>query len=189
MQNCSRDVAGVGYALREIVNHHGSKTGMNQEMPIWRRTIPESRDKAQSKMLTWVVGVLLMFGAFAPLIAAARLSLPLWPLGRPFLFSAAFAALVLALRAATPAASAIGFLICFILAQAPAEWSRYTPGAVARPLWPALISSFYSHLCGDEIRSSEEGKSGALRVATRPARLTDCGEPGSCRLVCRGWPL
>ncbi|RZU39824.1 DUF92 domain-containing protein [Edaphobacter modestus] len=115
---------------------------MNQEMPIWRRTIPESRDKAQSKMLTWVVGVLLMFGAFAPLIAAAKLSLPLWPLGRPFLFSAAFAALVLALRAATPAASAIGFLICFILAQAPAEWSRYTPGAVARPLWPALLVVF-----------------------------------------------
>lgn len=118
------------------------KPGMNQEMPRWRRTIPERRDKIQSKALTWVVGVVLGLGALAPPVAAVKLSLPLWPLGRPLLFSGVFAVLVLALRAATPAAAAIGFLVCFILAQSPAAWSPYTSDGSSHPLLAALIAVF-----------------------------------------------
>lgn len=95
-----------------------------KEMPP-RKVISEVRDKAQSKALVRIVGVLLLLGALGPPLAAIRLSLPLWPMGRPLLLSAGFAALVLVLRAATPAAAALGFLVCFILAQSPAAWSRY----------------------------------------------------------------
>lgn len=111
-------------------------------MHAWRKAIPEIRDRAQSKTLTWVVGLLLLAGALAPPLGAARLSLPLWPLGRPLLLSVGFAALVLVLRAATPAASAIGLLICFILAQSPAAWSRYTYDTTEHWLLAALMTLF-----------------------------------------------
>lgn len=108
----------------------------------WRKAIPEERDRAQSRTLTWVVGLLLLTGALALPLGAARLSLPLWPLGRPLLLSLGFAALVLFLRAATPAASALGFLICFILAQSPAAWSRYTLDTTPHWLLAALMALF-----------------------------------------------
>jgi len=113
----------------------------NKEMPP-RKAIPEVRDRAQSKVLVWIVGVLLLLRALAPPLAAARLSLPLWPISRPLLLSAGFAALVLALRAATPAAAGLGFLVCFILAQSPAAWSRYTGDRQEHWLLAALMMVF-----------------------------------------------
>jgi uncharacterized protein (TIGR00297 family) len=107
-----------------------------------RKVISEIRDRTQSKVLVWIVGVLLLLGALAPPLAAARLSLPLWPIGRPLLLSAGFAALVLALRAATPAAAGLGFLVCFILAQSPAAWSRYTGDRQEHWLLAALMMVF-----------------------------------------------
>lgn len=118
------------------------KPGTNEEMPGWQKAIPETRDKAQSTALTWIVGALLLGGAVVPRIAAARLSLPLWPIGSALLSSAVFVAIVLALRAATPAASAIGFLVCFLLVQSPAEWRRYTSDPVNHPLLAALAAVF-----------------------------------------------
>jgi uncharacterized protein (TIGR00297 family) len=111
-------------------------------MQVWRKAIPEARDKAQSRALTWAVGLLLLAGALALPLGTARLGLPLWPLGRPLLLSVAFAAVVLVLRAATPAASAIGLLICFILAEAPAAWSHYTYDTTEHRLLAALIALF-----------------------------------------------
>jgi uncharacterized protein (TIGR00297 family) len=111
-------------------------------MQGWRKAIPEARDRAQSKALTWTVSAILLLAALALPIAAVKLSLPLWPMARPLLMSAGFAALVLALRAATPAASAIGFLICFVLAQSPGAWSRYTSDTTDYWLMAALITLF-----------------------------------------------
>jgi uncharacterized protein (TIGR00297 family) len=109
-----------------------------------RKVISEVRDRTQSKGLVWIVGVLLLLGALGPPLAAIRLSLPLWPTGRPLLLSAGFAALVLALRAATPAAAALGFLVCFILAQSPSVWSSYTYTADRQEHWllAALVMVF-----------------------------------------------
>jgi len=115
---------------------------MNQEMTHGRKAIPEERDRAQSKALVWTVGALLLLGALAPPMAAVKLSLPLWPMGGPLLFSAGFAVLVLALRAATPAAAALGFLICFLLAQSPVAWSRYSPDGTPHSLVAALVAVF-----------------------------------------------
>lgn len=117
------------------------KPNNDKEMPP-RKVIPEVRDRAQSKVLVWIVGVLLLLGALAPPLAAAWLSLPLWPIGRPLLLSAGFAALVLVLRAATPTAAGLGFLVCFILAQSPAAWSRYTGDRQGHWLLAALMMVF-----------------------------------------------
>lgn len=106
------------------------------------KSIPEARDRAQSSALVWIAGILLLLGALVPPLAAIHLSLPLWPIAKPLLFSAGFAALVYALRAATPMASVVGFLICFILAQAPAVWSPYTPDPTPHPLLPAFVALF-----------------------------------------------
>jgi uncharacterized protein (TIGR00297 family) len=111
-------------------------------MRDWRKSIPEERDRAQSKALTWIAGLLLLAGALAPPLGAARLGMPLWPLGRPLLLSVLFATVVLTLRAATPAASAIGMLVCFILAEAPAPWSRFTYDPTEHWLLAALIALF-----------------------------------------------
>jgi uncharacterized protein (TIGR00297 family) len=111
-------------------------------MQVWRKAIPETRDRVQSKMLTWVVGVLLLAGALAVPLGTARLGLPLWPIGRPLLLSVGFAAAVLLLRAATPAASAIGLLICFILAESPAAWSRFAYDSTGHHLLAALLALF-----------------------------------------------
>lgn len=111
-------------------------------MNLWRKPISEARDKAQSKALVWIVGALLLLAALVPPLSALRLSLPLWPLAKPLLLSAAFTGLVYGLRAATPAASALGFLICFLLAQSPGIWSRYGQDAGSHPLLPALLALF-----------------------------------------------
>ncbi len=115
---------------------------MEEEMPRHRKPIPEARDRAQARALAWIVGLLLLAGALAPPFAAVRLSLPLWPIAKPLLFSIGFAAIVYALRAATPMAALLGLLICFILGQSPAVWSRYLPDSRPHLLIPAFVALF-----------------------------------------------
>lgn len=83
-----------------------------------------------------------MLGAVLPLWATLRLSLPLWPLAMPLILSAAFAGVVYLVRAATLGATAMGFLICFILAQSPLVWSRYIPDRGPHRLIGALLTVF-----------------------------------------------
>lgn len=96
----------------------------------------------QSRVLLWVAAPLLVWSALAPPLGAVRLGVPLWPLAAPLLFSAGFAVLVRAVRAATTAASVVGFLICFILAQSPEIWARYS--SYPKPSLPmmALVAVF-----------------------------------------------
>jgi len=98
-----------------------------EELEHWRKAIPKARDREQSRILVWIVGTLLIAGAVTPPLATLKLGLPLWSLATPFVFSAGFAILVYALRAATPGASILGFLICFILTQSPEAWTPYSP--------------------------------------------------------------
>ncbi|WP_035350240.1 DUF92 domain-containing protein [Edaphobacter aggregans] len=115
---------------------------MTGEFDGWHKTIAKDKDRLQSSILAWVVGILLVLAAVAPPVGALKLGLPLWPLARPLLFSAGFALLVWLLRAATTAASFMGFLICFILAQSPEVWTRYSAYPVPRPAVAALVAVF-----------------------------------------------
>jgi uncharacterized protein (TIGR00297 family) len=96
----------------------GEMTG-EEEVRVWRKAIPEGRDRVQSRVLVWVVGCLLVWIAFDVL----RNDYSLWR-DVPFLHeyvlvsigvSVGFAVLVRALRAATTAASLFGGMICLIL--------------------------------------------------------------------------
>ena len=110
-----------------------------------QRDLPEAPggiSKTQSRMLLWLCVPLLALAALVPPTAALKLGLPLWPLSLPFLFSAGFAAVVWILRAATPAACIIGFLICFVLAQSPDVWNRYSPYPASHSALAALVAVF-----------------------------------------------
>ncbi len=108
----------------------------------WNHTISPIRDHAQSRALTWIVGLLLAAAAAAPPIAALKLGLPLWPLGLPLVASFIFGAVVLTLRAATPGGVALGMLICFLLTQSPQVWTGFSTFPIERPALPALIGVF-----------------------------------------------
>ncbi|WP_263365208.1 DUF92 domain-containing protein [Edaphobacter bradus] len=111
-------------------------------MEVWNKAIPRARDGRQSAALTWVVGLLLALAAAAPPIAALKLGLPLWSLSGPLLLSSLFAALVWGLRAATPGGTAMGWAVCFLLAQSSEVWTRFSSLPVLRPAFPALIVLF-----------------------------------------------
>lgn len=92
---------------------------MGEEMSgeVWRKAIPQERDRAQSRVLVGVVGVLLVGAAVIPAVEAVRLGYSLRPFGMSLLLSFGFAVLVWVLRAATAPAVVMGFMVCFILAR------------------------------------------------------------------------
>jgi uncharacterized protein (TIGR00297 family) len=108
----------------------------------WRKAIPIKRDRRQSQILSWSMGLLLVLAAIMPLIGAWKLGLPLWPMRGPLLFSSIFAAAVWGLRAATPAGVAMGWMVCFILAQSPQIWTPFSPMPVSSAAVPALLMLF-----------------------------------------------
>lgn len=110
-------------------------------MEKWGKAISRERDRRQSRVLAWGMGVLLALAACAPAVVALKLGLPLRPLAGPLVFSCAFAALVWGLRAATAGGVATGWLVCFLLAQSREVWTRFSP-LPAREAIPALIALF-----------------------------------------------
>jgi uncharacterized protein (TIGR00297 family) len=93
----------------------------------WRKAIPESRDRLQSKMLVWVVGILLGFSTSLPLISLVVLTsfaMPRryhayphqeWLWIAPWIVSLTFGLLVWAVRAATLGGVFCGMSICLLV--------------------------------------------------------------------------
>lgn len=90
----------------------------------WRKAIPEKRDWLQSRVLVWVVGVLLALETVGVMQqgyfiwgeqGAREHMLPVEIIG----ISVAFACLVLSLRAATVAGALFGGMISFTLLMEP----------------------------------------------------------------------
>ena len=115
---------------------------MDEESQQEQARVLNRRFQTQSRTLLWVSVPLLALAALVPPTAARKLGLPLWSLRAPLLFSAGFALLVWILRAATPAACTIGFLICFALAQSPEVWNRYSPYPASHSALAALVAVF-----------------------------------------------
>lgn len=111
-------------------------------MPGARTKIPAERDRWQSHALVGVVASLLTVAATAPVVLEFHGVGSLRPLIAPLLWSAAFALLVWLLRAATAAAAAVGFLVCFILSREPVVWAASSPVPVFHPAIPALVAVF-----------------------------------------------
>ena len=83
-------------------------------MAEWRKVIPESRDRLQSRVLVWVVGLALL----VPLLTILNMAIHspettgTWVL-RSAVVTLTFGVLVWALRAATPMAAILGSIVCF----------------------------------------------------------------------------
>lgn len=89
---------------------------MGEEMGIWRKTIPVARDRRQSKVLAWVVGMLLAALCFQTALFAYALAerFPGFVWGVVGI-SLGFAMVAWGLRAATPAGAACGGMVCLLL--------------------------------------------------------------------------
>jgi len=134
------------------------------------------------------VGLLLLAGALALPLGTLRLGLPLWPMGRPLLLSLVFAAVVFVLRAATLAASAIGLLICFVLAEAPAAWSRFTYDPTEHWLVAALLVIFVLTFAATKYgrkKKEERGLSESKRGRSASQIVANLGVAGLFAAV--GW--
>lgn len=90
--------------------------GEMHDETVWQKTIPKDRDRMQSRLLEWVVGVLLVtLSAWTVQTAyPVPTRFPAFLL-ESFAISIAFALAVGVLKAATPAGAAFGGMICFLL--------------------------------------------------------------------------
>jgi uncharacterized protein (TIGR00297 family) len=93
----------------------------------WRKAIPEKRDRLQSRVLVWVVGILLALKTVDLLRAfyfpwGEQSGIEHILLAEIAGISLAFAGLVLLLRAATRAGALFGGMICFLLVNGTASF-------------------------------------------------------------------
>ena len=102
---------------------------------VRHKTISLERDRMQSRVLTSGVTPLLLLGYLFVLPHHWHVSSP-WP----FLFSLLFALTVWRLRSVTPAAAAIGALICLLLSTSSTETaSQFSFLAVSPALLPLIV--------------------------------------------------
>lgn len=146
----------------------------------WRKAIPEARDRLQSQMLVGVVVPLLVVGTavvYRPPTTGAAV---------PLLCSFAFAVVVWLLRSATLPAAGVGFLVCAILARAPAVWTDASSLPVYRPAIPALVALFVLTFAATRYgRAKKEGRGVAEARSGRRASqiVANLGIAALCALI------
>jgi uncharacterized protein (TIGR00297 family) len=130
---------------------------MDKEMhhqAVWRKAIPQIRDRIQSQLLVWVVGSLLVTLTARTLLSAylPTSHFPVFP-SEALAISLAFAIVVLTLRAATPAGAACGGMICLLLTY----WTGSPPWSILRtaltPLTALFLLTFLSTRAGRQQKS------------------------------------
>jgi uncharacterized protein (TIGR00297 family) len=155
----------------------------------WRKAIPQTRDRLQSKWLVGVVGALLVWET----VAAVRQVYLLWgtyPDGESVLLaeivgiSIAFACLVLALRAATLGGALAGGMICFNLLSATSG-PRYTlVRSGLAPLVLLFVLTFLSTRAGRRkktragLAEDRRGRSAAQVIANLATAALSISLPG-----------
>jgi uncharacterized protein (TIGR00297 family) len=148
----------------------------------WRKTIPEARDRLQSRVLVWVVVPFLIVGlllVYRPLMIASAV---------PLLGSFGFAVVVWLLRSATLPAAGVGFLICAILARVPTVWTGFSPLPVNRPAIPALIVLFVLTFAATRFGRKQKERRGVAEARSgRHASqiVANLGVAALCALI--GW--
>jgi uncharacterized protein (TIGR00297 family) len=140
-------------------------------MAEWRKAIPESRDKLQSRLLVWIVGSLLAFSTSLPLISLMLLTsfaMPrryhaypnqAWLWIAPWIVSLTFGLLVWAVRAATLGGVFFGSAICLLVTLATERAS------VWRSALPALTVLFLLTFA-----ATRAGKRRKIRLGVAEAR-------------------
>jgi uncharacterized protein (TIGR00297 family) len=142
----------------------------------WRKAIPESRDRLQSRVLVIVVGILLALET----VAILRQVYSTWGeqnVGEHILLaeivgiSTVFAGLVLSLRAATVGGASFGGMICFLLVSGTAS-SQYTiVRSGLAPLALLFVLTFLATRAGRRVKAEaglaekRQGRSSAQVIA------------------------
>ncbi len=104
----------------------------------WSKAIPEQRDRMQSQILTWSVGLLLAAACIQTWRMGAHGTIALEALT----LSTAFVVLVLMLKAGTNGAARVGGMICFLIIffTAPSDMSALRSGVA--PLIALFILTY-----------------------------------------------
>ena len=139
---------------------------MGKEMQtgeIWRKAIPRARDRMQSQLLVGIVGALLvwvtawtlqryylLFSVWYQASSAIKIA----PLIGTIAISAAFAALVLILRAATVAGAGFGGMICLVLMSGTETWGHSIVRSGLTPLAALFVLTFLATRAGKRRKES-----------------------------------
>jgi uncharacterized protein (TIGR00297 family) len=149
---------------------------------VWRKAIPEERDRLQSRVLVGVVAPLLIVGiggVYRPLTTASAV---------PLMCSFAFAMVVWLLRSATLPAAGVGFLVCAILARTPTVWTGSNSLPVYLPAIPALIVLFVLTFAATRFGRKKKERRGVAeaRSGRRASQIVaNLGVAALCALM--GW--
>jgi uncharacterized protein (TIGR00297 family) len=138
----------------------------------WRKAIPETRDRLQSRVLVGVVGtvltVLSAYSAFATHLSFGSFAtLPVKAVG----ISVGFALLVRTLRAATLGGAICGGMICFLITLWPGSFTESPLRSGLTPLIFLFVLTFVSTRVGRSrkirtgLAESRRGRSAAQVIA------------------------
>ncbi len=141
----------------------------------WRKAIPEARDRLQSRVLVWVVGLMLAVPCLWLLIRLVVLVTGIsasrryhayphdvWFTVMPWVVSLTFAALVWVLRAATPMAAICGGMVCLMVVSGTVRSESLLRSGLS-PLILLFIFTFLASRAGKARKASlavAEGKRG-----------------------------
>jgi uncharacterized protein (TIGR00297 family) len=119
------------------------------EVRVWRKTIPEGRDRVQSRVLVAVVGAALV-GMTALTLLGGYVRVERFPaiFYGDLAISLAFAAAVWMLKAATRAGAVFGAMICFDLTLMTSTYSRSITRTALTPLIVLFLLTFLSTRAG-----------------------------------------
>lgn len=120
-----------------------------EEVRVWRKAIPEGRDRVQSRVLVAVVGSLLVWmTVWTMRLAFPSISrFPAFVLGA-FGVSLAFAVVVWALKAATPAGAICGGMICLVLTSWTGTYDVSIAETALTPLAVLFLLTFLATRVG-----------------------------------------
>jgi uncharacterized protein (TIGR00297 family) len=146
------------------------------EGQVWRKAIPEGRDRVQSRVLVWVVGALLLLETVIVLQQVYFLwgtdhARDLIGIAKIVGISFAFACLVRMLRAATLAGSFAGGMICLLLLSGTSTSQYSVVRSGLAPLALLFVLTFLSTRAGRKLKAEaglaerRKGRSAAQVIA------------------------
>jgi uncharacterized protein (TIGR00297 family) len=153
----------------------------------WRKAISEDRDKAQSRVLVWVVGAFLVGMSAYVFRVAGRLGdrFPLFAL-ESFAFSVAFVLVVRRLRAATVGGAVFGGMICFLVTFWTGVWTKSLVRSGLMPLMVLFLLTFVATRAGRR-RKMAAGLAEEKRGRSAAQVIANLSVAGICASPWMGW--
>ena len=142
------------------------------------KAIPQSRDRLQSAILMWAVGLALVLPCAVCIMLATH---PQGPTGllalKAVIVSLTFGGLVLALKAATPAAALCGAMICLLVTVGTARPDGMPLASGLSPLTALFILTFIATRLGRATKA-KAGLAESRKGRDAAQILANLGAPG-----------